>query len=81
MTVREFPKDFFVPISGEEHKLGRLCLNRTSKGFHIEVDIVFSETKKILKHIDILYFGLDFEKDEVIQRGIQRLATFLKSRR
>jgi len=75
----EYPEDLYIKLNGEENFLGRITVNKQGKFFSAEIDIVLKESKKIFKHVDILYKYND--KDEVIHWAIQRLSDFLRSLR
>jgi len=72
--MEEYPQDYFVKIENEEHHLGRITLNK-AKHFNVEIDIVQKESKKIFRHVDIL-FNIE-DKTEAIDSGVQVLAKFL----
>ena len=46
------------------------------KSFSVEIDVVQKESRKIFKHVDILYHFED--EQEAIDAGVQRLSQFLK---
>ena len=73
--MEEYPQDYFVKIENEEHHIGRITVNK-AKNFNIEIDIVQKDSKKIFKHVDML-FDID-DKTEAIDSGVQVLAKFLK---
>ena len=73
--MEEYPQDYFVKIENEEHHIGRITVNK-AKYFNIEIDIVQKDSKKIFKHVDML-FDID-DKTEAIDSGVQVLAKFLK---
>ncbi|MDD0853380.1 hypothetical protein HBN50_09740 [Halobacteriovorax sp. GB3] len=77
MMDQEYPLDFFIPITNNDHLLGRLTVNKLGDSFSVEIDIIFDESKKIYQHIDILYKRES--KEDAIDSGVSRLAQFLNS--
>lgn len=77
MKVEEFPAEFFLPITGQEHLLGRLTINTIKFYFVVEIDIVQKESKKIWAHVDTLYQIEEF--DEALDRGVWRLSEYFKN--
>lgn len=76
-TLKEqFPKDFFVQISGDEFRIGRIVVNKNSKGFNAEIDIVQKDSMKIWQHVEILH-NFD-DENEALENAVQRLSNFLK---
>ncbi|TDJ05406.1 MAG: hypothetical protein E2O68_06425 [Deltaproteobacteria bacterium] len=73
--MEEYPQDYFVKIENEEHHIGRITLNK-AKHFNVEIDIVQKESKKIFRHVDMLFDIKD--RVEAIDSGVQVLANFLK---
>lgn len=67
----EFPKTYFLDLDGHEHLVGRLIVTPIEKTFMVEIDVVFKEGQKILRHIDILY-GVS-EVQEAVDLGVQHL--------
>lgn len=74
----EYPQEFFIKLGEHPYLVGRLTLNWINKKFNVEIDIVQIESKKIWSHVDILY-GVD-EKDECLERAVQRLSDYLKTK-
>ena len=71
-----YPKEFFVKLSEEEFRIGRITVNKNSRGFTAEVDIVQKETMKIWQHIEFLQHYED--EHEAMEMGVQKLSFFLK---
>ena len=71
----EFPMEHFVPLDGDEYRLGRLTLNKAHDGLSVEIDIVQKEGRKIFCSVDRLYNLSD--ADEALHLGIQKLSEFL----
>lgn len=76
MIREEFPKEYFLKIENDEFREGRITLNKLSQNYSVEIDIVQTESRKIWKHVDVIYNQT--EMDEAIDAGVQRLANFLK---
>lgn len=58
--------------------LGRLSVNKMNQSYWVEIDIVQKESKKIFAHVGNLY-GIS-ELDEAVDRSVQTLSDFLKSK-
>lgn len=78
MNITEFPAEFFIKIEGQEFLLGRLSINKMNTSFWVEIDIVQKESKKIWVHVTDLY-GIS-ELDEAIDRSVQSLSDYFKSK-
>jgi len=72
----EYPKEFFVELSGEEFLVGRLMINKMNQHFWVEVDIVQKESKKIWAHVGDIHRALDF--DDATYQSVQLLSDYLK---
>jgi predicted transcriptional regulator len=75
-TNYHYPRELYLEIQNNPHLLGRLTLIKAQKHFHVEVDLVFLESKKIYRHINSLY-NLS-EEQEAIDLAMQKLAKFLR---
>lgn len=53
----EFPFELFIPIQDQEEYLARVVImcNQEMTKFNADLDVVYSESKKIFKHIGRLY--------------------------
>lgn len=71
-----YPKEFFVKISEEEFRIGRITVNKNSRGFTAEVDIVQKESMKIWQHVEFLQSLED--EHEAMEMGVHKLTTYLK---
>lgn len=71
-----FPKEFFVELSKDEHRIGRLTVNKNSRGFTCEIDIVLKESMKIWTHVDFLSNLID--EHEATEMGVHGLTQYLK---
>ena len=73
----DYPKELFIELRGEQDFVGRLTVNKFSKNYGVEIDVVHRESKKIFRHVDILYGQIS--EEEATKNGLQRFADFLKS--
>lgn len=71
MKFDEYPKEYFVEI-GDTARLARLLIYKLEKDFSVELDIIFKESRKIERHIDILYKIESVE--DAIHRGYEHLS-------
>ena len=71
-----YPKEFFVEINKDEFRIGRLTVNKNSRGFTCEIDIVQKESMKIWTHVDFLSNLID--EHEAMEMGVHELSQFLK---
>lgn len=71
-----YPKEFFIKISEEEFRIGRLTVNKNSRGFTCEIDIVQKESMKIWQHVEFLQNLPD--EHEAVEMGVQGLTSFLR---
>lgn len=76
MKLKEFPQDYFLVLHNDPYLEGRITVNQMEKSFSVEIDVVQKESRKIYKHVDILYHFED--EQEAIDAGVQRLSLFLK---
>ncbi len=76
MQIHEFPAEYFLELKGNEFLLGRLTINKMSRGFWVEVDIVTKDSKKIFRHVGDLHHIEDV--DEAVTRSVQMLSEYLK---
>lgn len=76
MSKDQFPKEFLLKIDGEDHRVGKLTLNKHHDGFSIDIDIVLKENQRIWHHVDSIY-GI-YEEREAIETGVFKLGQFLK---
>jgi GTP-sensing pleiotropic transcriptional regulator CodY len=74
-----FPIEHFVPITNDEHRLGRIVINQNHDGMSAEIDIVLKEGYKIFCAVDRLY-KLEDQK-EALDLAVQRLSEFLRQRK
>ncbi len=73
----QYPRELYLEIQNNPHLIGRLTIIKVSLCFHVEVDLVFSESKKIYRHVTSI-FNQDDEQ-EAVDLAIQQFSTFLKS--
>jgi hypothetical protein len=79
---KEYPIDYFVPLTGDEFLLGRITVNKLmlAKGqaFNVEIDLVQSESRKIWRHIQNLYQIPD--EQEALELAMQKLSEFVRNK-
>ncbi len=74
--IQEYPKDFFIRIEGDEHRIARLTVNMMNPtDYSIEIDIVHKESKKIWDHVGQIFH--QSSEEEGIENGIQYLSNYL----
>lgn len=76
MKLKEYPQDYFLVLQNDPYREGRITVNLMDHSFTVEIDVVQKESRKIYKHVDILYHFDD--EQEAIDAGVQRLSQFLK---
>jgi hypothetical protein len=77
MLLEQYPKEHFVVIENEPDFLGRITINKINEKYCAEIDIVQEESRKIFKHVNILY---DREDElDAIDSAMQVLARFLRN--
>ncbi len=80
--AEEYPQDFFIEISSDEYREGRITINKLDDRFSSEIDIVQKETKKIWHHVGSYYnFSDSQSKDEVLEISVQHLSNFLNPKK
>jgi len=78
-SMSPFPIEHFVPITNDEHRLGRIVINQNHDGMSAEIDIVLKEGYKIFCAVDRLC-KLEDQK-EALDLAVQRLSEFLRQRK
>lgn len=82
MAKKEYPTEYFIPLTNHEYLLGRITLAPILKEgkqfFHGDLDIVQKESKKIFYHIGV--YALSDNEAEAIDLGIQKLSDFLRKK-
>jgi hypothetical protein len=71
----EFPLELFIELKGNPDLEGRLTITKTNRGFHVGVDLIFSESKKIFRSLGFVT-GIE-ELEEARDRGFQELTMAL----
>lgn len=72
-----FPKEHFIEIVNEPDFLGRITINKIREKFNSEIDIVQSESRKIFKHVTIIYNKDEYQ--DALDSSVQLLAKFLRN--
>ena len=78
-TMSPFPQEHFVPIASDDHRLGRIVINKNHDGMSAEIDIVLKDGFKIWCAVDRLYKIED--QGEALDLAVQRLSEVLKNRK
>ncbi len=71
----EYPHEILIQLEADENFVGRITLNKLSATFNVEVDIINIESRKIFRHVGMLY--KIYEHDEAVEVGVQLLSDFL----
>lgn len=80
--AEEYPQEFFVEITTDEYREGRITINKMDDKFSSEIDIVQIETKKIWHHVGSFYnFSDAHSANDVLETSIQLLSNFLNPNR
>ena len=73
--MSDFPQEKYIDLENNPYLLGRVVLHQVKDQYHAEVDIIYKESHKIFKHVDIIYN--QFSSDEALIVGVKRLRLFL----
>jgi hypothetical protein len=73
--MSDFPQEKYIDLENNPYLLGRVVLHQVKDQYHAEVDIIYKESHKIFKHVDIIYN--QYSSDEALIVGVQRLRLFL----
>ena len=73
----EFPQEHFIEIENEPDFLGRITVNKLQSQYSSEIDIVVNESRKIYRHVKMLYNVTDYK--DIIDLSVQELARFLRN--
>lgn len=74
---KEYPAEYWVELAQLPHLLGRLTVIKIGQQFNVELDLVLKESRKIFRHLDILYNLPAF--DEALDLGYQQMAKKLRA--
>lgn len=66
-----FPVEKYVEFTNDPFFLGRIVVHKVKDSFHVEVDVVQTESHKIYQHIGRLYGLDDFE--DALEMGYREL--------
>jgi hypothetical protein len=75
--MSEFPQEKYIELENNPYLLGRITLHQVKTDFHAEVDIIYKESHKIFKHIEIIYH--QYSAEEALIVGVQKLRQFLEA--
>ena len=73
--MSDFPQEKYIDLENNPYLLGRVVLHQVKDQYHAEVDIIYKESHKIFKHVDVIYN--QYSSDEALIVGVQRLRLFL----
>jgi hypothetical protein len=74
-SMSDFPQEKYIDLENNPYLLGRVVLHQVKDQYHAEVDIIYKESHKIFKHVDVIYN--QYSSDEALIVGVQRLRLFL----
>jgi hypothetical protein len=74
--MKNFPLEKYIDLENNPYLLGRVTIHHVKEDFHCEVDIIYKESHKIFRHVEILYNQQSAE--EALITGVQRLRVFLE---
>lgn len=74
-----FPCDYYIPLTNDTFREGRITVNRLSDHFYLEVDIVQKDSRKIFYHIGVFDCPKELDFQEALDYGHQKMAHFLRS--
>lgn len=75
--VFSYPHEVYLDIDNEPFFKGRIVLNKVSRGFQADIDIVSTESQRIYKHVGQVFESSD--ADEALDSAIYKLSQFLKT--
>jgi hypothetical protein len=73
--MKEFPQEKYIDLENNPYLVGRLTIHLVKDSFHVEVDIIYKESHKIFRHVDIIYH--QNSSHEAMILGVQRMRKFL----
>lgn len=75
--VFSFPHEVYLDIENEPFFKGRIIVNKVSRGYQADIDIVSTESQRIYKHVGQVFEPSDAE--EALDSAIYKLSQFLKT--
>lgn len=75
-TQRDFPLELLIELVGNQDLEGRLTLTKAHRGFYVDIDLIFKESKKIFRHL--AQVGPYGEFEEARDQAVQRLSFELR---
>jgi len=73
--MNDFLHEKYIDLENNPYLIGRITLHHVKDQYHAEVDIIYRESHKIFKHVDIVYH--QHSSEEALIVGVQRLRLFL----
>lgn len=74
--MTSYPVEKYIELENNPYLMGRVIINQVKDNFNAEVDIIYKESHKIFKHVDIIYN--QYSAEEALITAIQRLRQFLE---
>ena len=75
--VYSYPHEIFIDIENEPFFKGRIIVNKVSRGYQADIDIVSLESQRIFKHVGQVFESSDAE--EAFDSAVYKLSQFLKT--
>lgn len=69
--LEQYPVEKLVEFTNDKFFLGRIVVHKVKEQFHVEVDVVQTESHKIYRHIGSLYGFDDFA--DALEMGYREL--------
>ena len=69
--LEQYPVEKYVEFTNDPFFLGRIVVHKVKDAFHVEVDVVQTESHKIYRHIGSLYGFDDFA--DALEMGYREL--------
>ena len=73
----EFPAEYWVDLVGHPHLIGRITILKIGTSFNAELDLMLKDSRKIFRHIDMLYKISSF--DEALDLAYQRFGEKMRA--
>ncbi|MFZ4715714.1 MAG: hypothetical protein ACOYL6_18465 [Bacteriovoracaceae bacterium] len=74
--IYQFPYEAYLEIENEPFFQARIVVNKVSKGYHADIDIIMKENQRIYKHVGSVFEGIDAQ--DVFDSAVYKLSTFLQ---
>jgi len=78
--VIEYPQEYLIELSGiSPYFIGRIVIHQNDQFFNVDIDIVQSESGKIINHVKSLYNEPDAR--DALDSSVQHLKNYLDSKK